>query len=227
LECNSCANNVNPLLKGLNVKDREQIDNNRSKIFFSKGEYIFKEGFFPTGLFCLNKGKVMITKTDDFGNSIIANLHKEVTFIGIADYISQIPYQSKCIALEDSSVCLIKHESVQKFINDNRTFSNRLLATMASQFHQSNKRLLIATKKQMSSRLADALLELDEVFGSTKYGHLDIYLKRSELALLGNMSEANAIRHLSSFQKSGIIKLEGKKIKIINKDLLERESQLA
>ncbi len=225
-KCNSCTNNHNPLLTGLDIEARHKIDSNKSKIIFKKGEYIFKEGLFPSGLFCLNQGKVMVTKSDDFGNSIIINLHKEVTFLGIADYIAQIPYQSNCIALDDTKVCILRNEDVQGFISNNRTFSNRLLSTLSSQFHRSNKRLLIATKKQMSSRLADALLELDEVFGTNSSGYLDVYLKRSDLALLGNMSEANAIRHLSSFGKNGIIRIHRKQIEILDKKRLQRESEL-
>jgi CRP-like cAMP-binding protein len=169
----------------------------------------------------------MVTKSDDFGNSVIINLHKEVTFLGIADYIAQKPYQSNAIALEDSTVCILKHEVVQDFMVTNKAFNSSLLGSLSAQFHQSNNRLLVATKKQMSSRLADGLLELKRVFGTTPSGHLNVYLKRAELAILCNMSIANIIRQLSSFDKNEIIKLEGKKILISNENLLLKESETA
>ena len=226
-DCNSCTSNKNPLLVGLDIEQRKEIDGNRMQISFDKGEYLFREGLFPSGLFCLNKGKVMVVKSDNFGNSIIINLHKEVTFLGIAEYMAQLPYQTKCIALEDTKACLIKDESIRRLILQNKTFNQRLLSTLSSQYLQSNNRLIAITKKQMSSRLADALLELVEVFGVSQSGHIDVYLKRSDLAHLCNMSESNTIRYLSSFQKSGIIALEGKKVKILHKNMLVKESQFA
>ena len=224
-ECNSCTSNLNPLFAGLDIEQRKEVDGNRMQISFNKGEYIFREGLFPSGLFCLRKGKVMVVKSDKYGNSIIVNLHKEVTFLGIAEYMTQLPYQTKCIALEDSMACLIKDESIRKLISENKTFNHRLLETLSSQYLQSNNRLIAITKKQMSARLADALLELHDVFGDNKSGHIDVYLKRSDLALLCNMSESNTIRYLSAFQKSGILELQGKKIKILQEKQLVKESQ--
>jgi len=168
----------------------------------------------------------MATKSDNIGNTIVVNLHKEVAFIGISDYISQKAYETECIALNDVEVCFIKRENIDKFISENKVFTNRLLKEIASQYNQANNRLLSATKKHMSARLADALIELYRVFGEDQWGNLDVYLKRSELALLSNMSVSNAIRHLSDFQKMKLVHLDRKEIKILDHGQLLHESQV-
>lgn len=223
--CSSCTNNYNPLLSGLKIDDRAALDENRIVTTYKKGAIIFRENTFPGGLFCLNSGKVMITVSDSEGNSIVTNLIKEVNFIGIAEYLSNQPYQSTCIALTDINLCMIKPTAVEEMIANNPSFSRRLLTTIARDYHQSSKRLLEITKKNMNARLAGTILELIDTFGTDKENNIDVYLKRSEIAQICNMNETNVIRHLSALDTLGAIKLNGKKIEILNKEILEKERQ--
>ncbi len=216
LECNSCTANFNPVLKGLIKHERETLDQHRNTIQVDGGELIFREGLFPSGLFCLRKGKAMVLKTDKEGNRIVLSLHREVTFLGVADYFSNKAYQSRCIALEKSELCIISSEGVNRFLNENRNFARRIISSLTEEQHRINNKLLSLTTKHMSARLADALIELLRVFGTDDKGRLDISMRRSDLALLCNMSISNTIRQLSDFRKSGIISTDGKRIEILN-----------
>lgn len=224
-DCTSCTDNYNEVLVGLDQDMRLALDDQKSQISYKKGEHIFKEGMYPNGLFCLRKGKVMITKTDLNGNTVIINLLRDVTFLGVPDYILSKPYQTKCIALEDSEICLLNKDNVDLQINENKPFARSLMLNISDQYNQSNSRILALTKKNMNARLADALLELLDAFGTNEDGFLDVYMKRSELGMLTNMSDSNVIRNLSAFQKTGIISLVGKQIKILKLNKLQQESQ--
>lgn len=224
-DCTSCTKNFNPLLSGLNVDDRAALDDNRSVTTFKKGDIIFRENTFPAGLFCLNSGKVMISVSDSNGNTIVTNLLKDVTFVGIAEYLSGSPYHSTCVALSDVNICMIKAKSVEEMISKNPAFARRLLTSLANDYHQSSKRLLEMTKKNMNARIAGALLEMLDVFGTDSDGNIAVYLKRSEIAQICNMNETNAIRHLSALDKLGVIQLDSKKIKILDKNQLIKEQK--
>ena len=222
--CNSCTSNHNLLLKGIAEEQLQILEENRSLMEIGRGEYVFREGSQSNNLYCLRKGKVMITISDDAGNSIITNLHKEVTFLGLSDYILARPYQSRCVALTDVQVCLLTRKNFDHLMSSNKLFIERVLVALAEQGHEAKRRMLAATSKQMHARLSDALLYLEEVFGLDNEGYLDVYLKRGELAMLANMNEANIIRNLSSFNKSSAVALEGKKLKILKRDLLTKWS---
>lgn len=224
VNCTSCTKNFNPVLSGVNVNDRKILDENRTETTYKKGEILFRENTFPAGLFCLNSGKVMITTSDSNGNRIVTNLLKEVSFVGVADFLSGLPYQSTCTALSDINVCMIRSKAVEDLISNNAVFARKLLTTLARDYRQSSKRLLDITKKNMNVRLADALLELLEVFGTDNQGYIDVYLKRSEIAQICNMNETNVIRHLSTLDKMGAIRLDAKKIQLLDKNILIRES---
>ena len=197
-DCDSCTQNFNPLLTGINIEDRAELDYNRNQVFYKKGSIIFREKSYPSGLYCLSKGKVMITKSDDQGNTTVTNLHKEVTFLGTTDYLSGLPYQSTCIALSDVRVCLIKSDAIEKLISTNPVFSKKLLNSISIQYHQASNRLLALTKKNMHARVADALILLDNIFGNDDEGYIDVYLKRIDIAHICNMSDTNVIRHITA-----------------------------
>ena len=227
LQCGSCTEHHNPILLGQDLITLDGLDSHKSEISFGRGEYVFKQGAYPSGLFCLSRGKVLISKVDKNGNSIVINLHKEVSFLGISDYVAEQSYQSSCLCISDVKVCMIQDDQIRMLLKNNKTFTQKVLKTLAMDYHQSNMRMLAITKKNMSARLAVALLELIEVFGLLKSGEINVYLKRSELGILSCMSTANVIRHLSLFQKSGLIIIAGKQIKIVNQDALIHESEIS
>jgi len=211
--CDSCQHSKNPCLSGVHVLDRSILDNDRSVMNYKRGDLVFREGTFPSGLFCLRNGKVMVTKKDQYNNEVVINLHKEVSFLGISDLFSGGPYTTDCYALTDCQICMIRKDHVNELLDSNKSFSRNVLQEMAAHYHQSNKRMLNLTKKYMRARVADALHFLKETYGLKEDGKtLDVYFKRKHLALLSNMNISNAIRNLSSLQKDGIIK-------IINKDI--------
>ena len=223
-ECTSCTKNFNSLLSNLNTLDRSVLDEERIEGTYRKGEIIFKENTFPSGLFCLNSGKVMITVSDENGNRIVTNLLQEVNFLGISDFLSGLPYQSSCIALSDVKVCMIKSKAVEELLSNNPTFSRNLITNLARDYNQSCKRLLDITKKNMNVRLASALLQLIDVFGTDEHDNIDVYLKRSEISQICNMNETNVIRHLSLLSKMGAIQTNGKKIRVLNHTILFQEA---
>lgn len=219
--CYSCAHTSNPLLTGIKVDDRTKLDEGRSTMKYQKGELIFREGMLPSGLICLNKGKVMVTQKDKYENKVVIQLQKQVSFLGIADFFTDTPYQTDGVALDDCTVCMIRRDKVQELMSNNRFFVKNIMDEISNQLRQANERLLSLTKKHMYARLADALLLLYNVFGVKEDGStLDVYMRRKDIAILSNMNVANVIRHLSTFQREGIINIDQKDLQIIDHNKL-------
>ena len=78
-------------------------------------------------------------------------------------------------------------------------------------------RMINLTQKHLRARLADALLLVEDIYGTAKDGELNAVLKRADLAALANMTPANAIRVLSAFAKEHIIEINRRKIFVKNK----------
>jgi CRP-like cAMP-binding protein len=77
-------------------------------------------------------------------------------------------------------------------------------------------------QKTVRERLAEALLMLENTFGTNPEGFLNIILTREELANIVGTATESVIRLLSEFKSENTIVMEGKKIKLVNKVYLEK-----
>jgi CRP-like cAMP-binding protein len=75
--------------------------------------------------------------------------------------------------------------------------------------------------------LAESLILLKEKYGFENDNiTLRVYLSREDIANLSNMTTSNAIRTLSTFASEKVIAIDGRKIKILDFNRLERISKL-
>ncbi len=98
---------------------------------------------------------------------------------------------------------------------------------MATELGFSNSRCVTLTQKHVRGRLAESLLVLMETYGLEEDGiTIGAYLSREDIASLSNMTNSNAIRTLRQFEQENVIAIEGRKIRIVNLQKLERISDL-
>ena len=75
------------------------------------------------------------------------------------------------------------------------------------------------SQKQLNGRIADALFNIaDEVFGNDEF---EMILKRKEFAGLVGSTRESVSRVLTQFHDEGIIHMNGKSIKILNRKTLQ------
>ena len=67
--------------------------------------------------------------------------------------------------------------------------------------------------------LAHFLIKLYVDFGEDQYGNLRLYVKREDMASYLGVTIESIIRMLKSFEKKGLIRIEGKLLKL--KDISE------
>ena len=223
--CLNCSKRSNSLLSDLSNKELNILNKNRYTVSYKSGDIICKEGTKPLGLICLNKGKVKIVRRGLKGTEQIVGLKKAVDFIDFRALIAGNSYLSSSIALEDSSVCIIKKKDFFKVIGMNKKLAFKIIRSLALELIKKDSSLVNITQKHIRARLAEALILINNIYGTNSSdGFLNVSLKRSELAGLANMTTANAIRVLSSFYKDKIVDVNHRKIKINKLDFLKEIS---
>ena len=216
--CMNCTKKKYSLLDELSYQELETLERNRSVINYKKGEIIYKEGTKPTGLLCLNEGKVKLIRSISRNNEQIVGLKKPVDFIDVRALMRESLYQNSAKALEDSSVCFIEKDDFYAVVKNNSNLSLKIIRLFADELDKADNRLITMTQKHLHARLAEAILHLLEIYGTMDDEQtINCILKRSDLAGLSNMTTANVIRTLSFFSKEGVIESEKKRIKV--KDL--------
>ena len=225
--CQHCINHPHSLFSELKPEEKQEISKTSVCTLYRKGEAIYQEGDMPAGLHCLLSGKIKIYKEGIGGRQQIVRMAKPVGFIGYRAFFAEEIHIASAEALEDSIVCRIQTDLIMNIVRTTPELAMSIIRALATDLGFSNRRTVTLTQKHIRGRLAEALLVLKETYGYDEDNcTLKVCLTREDLANLSNMTTANAIRTLSSFATEGIVELEGKKIRIINKEKLELINQM-
>lgn len=225
--CQICIDSPHSLLSELDAQTKQKIIDTTVCISYKKGEIIYQEGNMPMGLLCLVTGKAKIYKEGIGGRIQIVRLAKPIGFIGYRGFFAEEIHIASAEAIEDSIICRIKTELILDIVRTTPDLAMSIIRALATDLGFSNRRTVTLTQKHIRGRLAEALLVLKETYGyESDDCTLKVCLTREDLANLSNMTTANAIRTLSNFATEGIVKLIGKRIKIIDKEKLEEVNNL-
>lgn len=211
----------------LTPEEKEDLQNNITCTYFRKDEFIFTEGEQPSGFLSLKEGKVIIFKEGFGRREQIIRMAKPLGLIGYRSLLAGEPHIGCAIANENSTVCTVSRDYFFNKLLKNPDFSLRLLQIIARELGFSNSRTVTLTQKHIRGRLAESLLLLKEKYGWENDGAtLKVYLSRTDLARLSNMTHSNAIRTLTTFAAERLIDLDGRKIRILDVRGLEKISQI-
>lgn len=211
----------------LTPEQQDELKDCLSIQHFKKNEPIYQDGEVPQMLHCLIKGKVKVYKDGIGGRTQIIRVIKPVEYFGYRAYFANQNYVASASAFEPSTVCLIPIDNIYRWISQNSKLSMFFIKMLAIEVGLSDQRTVNLTQKHIRGRLAESLIFLRDNYGLEEDGAtLSIYLSREDLANMSNMTTSNAIRTLSAFAQEKIIAIDGKKIKIIDGDCLERINKI-
>ncbi len=193
---------------------------------FKKNQIIYAEGETPEFLWCLLKGKVKKFKDGIGGRQQILRLHRPVQYFGYRAYFAKEPYVSSAVAFEASTVGSVPMRIVEELIRKNIDVAFFFIHELSRNLGGSDAKIVNLTQKHIRGRLAEALIILKDNYGyEDDNSTLRIYMAREDLANLSNMTTSNAIRTLTSFVNEKIITVDGRRIKIINEQMLRKISK--
>lgn len=200
------------------------ISEAKSCYTYKKGQTIFFEESRPLGLFCVNKGKIKIYKTGIDGKEQIIHFGQGGDFLGYRALIADEKYSVSATALEETTACFIPRDSFIEMLDNNPKLSRTLLKSLCHEIGIANERIQSMAQKNVRERLADTLLLLHHTFNEHNDENtlIDITLPREDIANIVGTATETLIRLLSEFKNDGLVKFEGKKIRLLDIAKLER-----
>lgn len=221
------AENPESVFYLLNREEKEQLQHHISFTRYKKNEIIFKEGDKPNSFLLLIEGKVKILKEGVGGREQIIRMIRPYGIISYRALLAEENHIATAVTLEETLVCTITLDYIINIALKNSDFSTKIIRKLSKELGFSNSRSVTLTQKHIRGRLAESLLLLKDKYGYEQDGTtLKVYLSREDIANLSNMTTSNAIRTLSTFANEQIIAIDGRKIKILNHQRLERVSNL-
>lgn len=195
------------------------LESDCSQVHFTKGEIIFKQDAFSSNIIYLQKGLAKLHMKSRKRDQII-KIIKGPSFLRISTTIADRINHYSATAVEDVIACFIDINSFKEFVLKNGEFAYEIILDLSQGELENFRRCVNRNQKQTVGRVADALLYFsDNIFESPSF---NFPLSRNDLSDLICSSRESVSRVLSEFDKENIIVLDGKKITIKNRQLLEQ-----
>lgn len=206
--------------KQLIPSELEFIDENKIQVLYRKGENICKQSAFASYVLYISDGLVKLYLESPNHKNINIKILKTSEFIGLSSIYGENIYNYSAVALEDSTICLIEKESFRKLLNNNGNFASGIIQWYCNNEKHLFNKIKSIGHKQMHGRLADTLLYLSD----ESFNQIDLFsfLTRKDIADFACISTESTVRLLTELKNDGVIELEGRMIKILDrKHLIE------
>lgn len=200
------------------------IGTNRKSFHFKKGELLFEEGYPMTGMFFINTGLVKVHKKWNDDKELILRIAKNGDIVGHRGLGSDTTYPVSGTALEPTDVCFVDLEFFESTLKVNPDFLYQLMMFFAAELKESEKRMRNMAHMTVKGRIANALLFLKNKFGVAGEGHIDILLSRQDMASYTGTTYETLFRVMNELAEENAIKTDGKKIFILQEDLLKKHT---
>lgn len=225
--CASCQIRLNNVFCSLTDAQTKELSIDKSCNYYKKGQLVFFEGNRPTGLYCINAGKIKIYQIGIEGKEQIIRLAKDGDILGYRSLISGESYSASATVIEDATVCFIPKKTFFDLIQTNSELSTRMMKLLSMDLKSAEKRITGLAQKPVRERLAETVLMLKEFYGLESDNiTIKASLSREDIANIVGTATETAIRVLSEFKAEKIVNLKGKKIQVLNHDLLVKASNV-
>ena len=181
-----------------------------------KGEIIFKEGDPVTGIYFVNSGSVKVYKKWDKDKELIVRFAREGSLFGHRGLGKGGFYPISAAALQPTVVCYVDIAFFEATLKVNANFTYQLLMFLTEELKQSERKMRNLAHMPVKGRVAEALISLQNQFGTTADGFINIDLSRQDLASYAGATYETVFRMMNELVNEKLIGLSGKSIRLIN-----------
>lgn len=221
---NSCKNCTvkSSTVYNLNDEELDILCKNSTEIFFQKGERIIKQGTFTQNIVFVKSGIVKMHLTGPINKDEIIKIDKGPLFVAVPDVFANKIHSYSITALSDTTACFIDYPGYEYLVENNGKFALEVIKTLSSGIVSHYKRCVYKVQKQLTAILAEALLYLaDHIFEKDEF---QIPLSRVEFGEYIGTTRETVTKIIRDFTVDHIIEVNGKNIRILNKEILQKIS---
>ncbi len=201
----------------LTVEQRQLVLDNSIVIDFLPGETIIKQGVAASHILYLEDGMAKLSVSDKERSTTFKIVPGEA-FIGIMCSFVKRSFDFAAVAIKPCRVRMIDRDVFEDIIRYNGEFAVQIVHLMSLATNKIVRDLIYLSHKQADGALCTILMELVEIFGSSRF---QLPFTRVELADTIGYSKESVIHSLSALQRDGIIRISGKQVEILDMQRLE------
>jgi CRP/FNR family transcriptional regulator len=200
---------------------KEAIAVRKKTLFFKKGKKIFSEGDPVTGIFFMNEGFAKVYMQWGKVKELIVHFSGRGDVLGFRG-MGSLTYPISATAMQDVKVCYIPNDFLEATLKTNPSFTYKLMQVFASELHQTEKRMRDLVHLDVKSRIALALLQIAEIFGTDAKKYISVPIMRQDIASYAGTTYETVFKLMKELMRKKIISTAGKSIKINDRNALNR-----
>jgi len=195
-------------------EDLDSLSEKRSQVNYLKGETLFKQGALAPHVLFIQSGLVKVYLQT--GPRKVQNLWiaRSGDFLAFSAMFDKKVYPYSASALKDVELLMIDKDSLSSLLRSNAEFAFRITNKNFTSENQLLDIISSLSYKQMRGKLATTLLYLDSE--SLRKDEVMGCLTRQDIADFAGISVESVIKFLKEFEKDGLIRLDGKRIHILD-----------
>ena len=216
-----------PLFTNLDDEVFAILTSELTEVELSRGASAFHEGDQGDQLYVIMSGKIKLGRTASDGRENLVAVLGPGEIFGEMALFDPSPRSTAATAVSETQLAGLNHENLMKVLERNPAVSQQLLQALARRLRRTNENLADLVFSDVPGRVAKALLDLADRFGSTTEDgvHVPHDLTQEELAQLVGASRETVNKSLAEFVSRGWIRLEGRAVTLLDIDRLRRRAR--
>src|SRR3954452_11182172 len=182
-----------------------------------QGQVLYRSGDACGSVYLIRSGFIKTVVLHPDGREQVSGFYMAGEMLGL-DGIASGKHASDATALTDSDVCLLPYERLATVGHEAHTVHRHLYRMLSQEVVLKQSMMLLLGSMRADERVATFLLNLSQRFTAQGFSPSDFILRmtRDEIGSLLGMKLETVSRIFSKFQKAGVIRIEGKHVRIVS-----------
>jgi CRP/FNR family transcriptional regulator, cyclic AMP receptor protein len=216
-----------PLFEGLDEEGTKALRAGVTEVRLARGDRLFDEGDDGDQLYVVLDGKIKLTRASADGRENLTSVLGPGEMFGELSLFDPRPRTMGAVAVTDARLAALDHDDLRKWLADKPEVAMHLLRALVQRLRRTNDVLSDLVFTDVPGRVAKALLDLAERFGTQQDDGLQVNhdLTQEELAQLVGASRETVNKALADFVARGWIQLHPKSVLLIDPERLRKRAR--
>jgi CRP-like cAMP-binding protein len=212
-----------PLFSGLPPEELQQFAAITREKTYPKSSVILFEDDPGDSLFVIRDGRVKVVLVGEDGREVILGVLGVGEHFGELSLIDDQPRSAHVIAMEDSSLLVLRRDDFRRRVETSPTVAWTLLSELSRRLRRADGKIGGLVLLDVPGRIARLLLDMAEEGGSET---IEKPLTHQTIAQMIGASRETVSRSMREFQDQGWIGVERRKIRVADREGLKRRAQV-
>jgi CRP/FNR family transcriptional regulator, cyclic AMP receptor protein len=215
------------LFQGLSDEAVEPVVSRLEMLTLPRGRVVFNEGEPGDSLYIVQSGKIKLSRRAPDGRENVLAVMGPSDQFGELSVFDPGPRTATATAVTDVKLARMPQSTLRLWIEAHPEIGEQLLRVLARRLRRTNDSVADLIFTDVPGRVAKALLQMADRFGSRESDGLRVKhdLTQEELAQLVGASRETVNKALADFVHRGWIQLQGKSVVVLDEERLRRRAR--